>query len=62
MPELITPKDFAKELGISAQTVRLWLQENKIPYVKIGSRYRIDKQIATTMLTPQHAQNSPIDQ
>jgi excisionase family DNA binding protein len=37
-PELLTVVETAKTLRISQGTVRAWVLNRKIPYVKVGSR------------------------
>ena len=34
--------DASKTLGISTYTLRKWIKEDKIPYIKAGQRYLID--------------------
>lgn len=34
--------DASKTLGISTYTLRKWIKEDKIPYIKAGQRYLVD--------------------
>lgn len=34
---LVTVKEAVKETGLSERTVRRWMAENKLPFVRIGS-------------------------
>ncbi|MGI9282859.1 MAG: helix-turn-helix domain-containing protein [Endozoicomonas sp.] len=35
---LQTIDDFARSVGVTVETVRIWIRKNKIPSVKIGKR------------------------
>lgn len=41
---LLTPKDVANQLGVSPVTVRVWAQENKIPFITTPGGHRRFKQ------------------
>lgn len=41
MEALLTPEEVATRLRISRRTVVGWLQEGRIPGVKVGNRWRI---------------------
>ncbi len=41
--ELLTVEETAKYLKMSPQVIRRWLREKKLPGVKIGKEWRIDK-------------------
>lgn len=41
--EMITPNEAAKQLGVSPQTIRMWIKSGVLPHIKMGSRYRIDE-------------------
>jgi len=32
------PRDYADHVGVSERTVRLWLAENRIPFIGVGKR------------------------
>lgn len=34
---LVTVKDAVKETGLSERTIRRWMSDGKLPYVRIGS-------------------------
>jgi len=40
--ELITKTELAKRLKVSTRTVDLWVNENRIPKIKINSSARFD--------------------
>lgn len=42
--ELLTVEEVAAYLKMNPQVVRRWLREKKLPGVKIGKEWRIDKQ------------------
>lgn len=48
--ELLTVEETAKYLKMSPQVIRRWLREKKLPGVKIGKEWRIDKQAIDDML------------
>ena len=48
--ELLTIEETAVYLKMSPQVVRRWLRENKLPGVKIGKEWRIDKERLDSML------------
>lgn len=51
--KLVQFKDVADHFDVSVQTVRSWVRENKIPFVKIGSVYRFNIiQIEHAVVTP----------
>ena len=56
--EYITPDEAAEILKTSGQCIRLWIRNNKIPYVQVGARYRIDRKIIEDMLRPHDAKDS----
>ncbi|OED47189.1 hypothetical protein ACH42_03305 [Endozoicomonas sp. (ex Bugula neritina AB1)] len=35
---LQTIEEFARSVGVTVETVRIWIRKNKIPSVKIGKR------------------------
>jgi excisionase family DNA binding protein len=43
-PYLLTYQDAADILGLTPQTLRQWVSERKISYVKIGSAVRFKKE------------------
>ena len=46
MPEerFLTPEEVADMLRVSPRTVNRWLNQGKLPGVKIGSRWRIERE------------------
>ena len=42
--DLLTVNEVAEKLKISPHTVRYWVQERKVPFMKIGKRLRFDPQ------------------
>lgn len=34
--------DTSKKLGISQKTLRIWCQQDKIPFIRLGAKYMID--------------------
>ena len=48
--ELITVSQVAEYLRIHPEVIRRWLREKKLPGVKIGKEWRIDKQAIDDML------------
>ena len=49
---MLTPNGAATKLGVTSQTVRLWIQEGKLPAIKVGSRYRIKEDDLSKVLAP----------
>lgn len=43
VPSLLTSKDLADILRVSPQTVRILCRNGKIPAVKVGQEYRVNK-------------------
>ena len=41
---LQTVERFAKSIGVSVETVRCWIRDNKIPSIKIGKRRLVNVQ------------------
>lgn len=41
---LLTIELFANAIGVSVETVRCWIKDNKIPSVKIGKRRLVNVQ------------------
>ena len=40
-PDLLTTGDVARRLGVTAETVRRWVEEGKLAGFKVGSHLRI---------------------
>lgn len=57
MEEFINPKDAAKQLGISLQTLWFWCKKDKIEHIKIGSRYRFTQSIINRILSPHNVKS-----
>ena len=49
---MLTPNGAATKLGVTSQTVRLWIQEGKLPAIKVGSRYRIKEDDLSKVTAP----------
>ena len=43
MSEFYTAEELAEKLGMTAQTVKIWAREGRIPSHKFGNQYRFDK-------------------
>lgn len=43
MAQLLTTAEVAKQLRVTEGTVRKWVMNNRIPFVKIGSAVRYDQ-------------------
>lgn len=44
-PKLMTVREVAGRLGVSADTVYQWSYQNKLPKVKLGRRVRFDSEV-----------------
>jgi excisionase family DNA binding protein len=44
MPELLDLKEGAKELRLSIHTLRAWIFQRRIPFVRLGRRVLLRKQ------------------
>ena len=51
---LLSPKDVANQLGVSPVTVRVWAQENKLPFVTTPGGHRRFKQEQVDEFARQH--------
>jgi excisionase family DNA binding protein len=51
---LLTPKDVANQLGVSPVTVRVWAQENKLPFITTPGGHRRFKQNDVDKFAQQH--------
>ena len=51
---LLSPKDVANQLGVSPVTVRVWAQENKLPFVTTPGGHRRFKQEHVDEFAQQH--------
>jgi len=51
---LLTPKDVANQLGVSPVTVRVWAQENKLPFVTTPGGHRRFNQSDVDKFSQQH--------
>lgn len=50
---LITPEAVAERLNVSAQTVRRWINDGRVPAYKLPSgQFRLDEAEVAAMLTP----------
>ncbi len=39
---MLSPKDFAEEVGVNTRTVRSWIRQGDLPAKRIGKQWRID--------------------
>ena len=44
MPELLNLKEGAKEMKISIHTLRAWIYQKRLPFVRLGRRVLLRKQ------------------
>ena len=51
---LLTPKDVANQLGVSPVTVRVWAQENKLPFITTPGGHRRFNQSDIDKFAQQH--------
>ncbi len=51
---LLSPKDVANQLGVSPVTVRVWAQENKLPFVTTPGGHRRFRQEQVNEFAEQH--------
>jgi len=51
---LLTPKDVANQLGVSPVTVRVWAQENKLPFITTPGGHRRFKQADIDVFSKQN--------
>lgn len=42
VPHLLSVEDAATALGVSDRTIRRWVRDRQIPFVRIGGKTRID--------------------
>ena len=50
MNSLLTIQELSEALKISERTIRQWIHENYIPYIKLGHSVRFDEKQITTWL------------
>ena len=43
MEELLTVKEISEKLKVDPRTVRRWINEKKLPAVKLGNLWRIEQ-------------------
>lgn len=55
---LLTPKDVANQLGVSPVTVRVWAQDNKLPFIITPGGHRRFKQEDVNEFSKLHNQNN----
>lgn len=56
--KLVQIKDVAEHFDVSVQTVRTWVREKKIPFLKLGNVYRFRlKDIEESLLSDTQSQN-----
>lgn len=55
---MLTPIEAGKVLGVTCQTVRNFMRAGKLPFVKIGGRYRVKKEDVNAMLEPHNNDKS----
>jgi len=54
LPALMTVKEAAEYLHVSTRTIRRWLNENFLDYIRIGREYRIVRDSLPQFPTQQH--------
>ena len=42
MPDYLRVHDIVEQLGVSEETVRIWIRTKKLPAIRIGRDYLID--------------------
>ena len=50
----IAKEEFAEYLGVSVETVRAWVWQRRIPYVKVGRLVRFDLKEIEAWLEDRH--------
>lgn len=50
MVELLSPKEVAERLKLSRRTVIVWLQQGRLPGIKVGNRWRVRADDLTLIL------------
>jgi excisionase family DNA binding protein len=48
--EFLSAAEAAQELGVHLDTMYGWLREKRVPYVRLGSEYRIDPDALATWI------------
>lgn len=43
--QLFRPDEVAETFGVKIRTVYTWIQDNKLPAIKVGGQWRIKRQI-----------------
>ena len=43
MPDELTPRQVADELGVTVRTVQRWIADGRLPSTRIGSRVRVSR-------------------
>lgn len=49
---LVTPEQAARELDVSATTVRRWLAEGRLEGVRVGGRLRLEREALHRVVRP----------
>jgi excisionase family DNA binding protein len=42
MPDYLRVQDIVEQMGVSEETVRIWIRQKKLPAIRIGRDYFID--------------------
>jgi excisionase family DNA binding protein len=42
LPDYLRVRDIVEQLGVSEETVRIWIRTKKLPAIRIGRDYLID--------------------
>ncbi len=50
LPKLLTYKEAAEILGLSDQTLRQWVCEGRIPFIKLGRAVRFTPEMINNMI------------
>src|SRR5918995_2999888 len=43
MPDDLTPRQVAEELGVTVRTVQRWIADGRLPATRVGSRVRVSR-------------------
>ena len=54
---LLTPEEAGQLLNIHTETVRLWARQGRIPAMKVGNRWRFDREAILRTLRGNAAEN-----
>ena len=49
MPDDLTPREVAQELGVTVRTVQRWIADGRLPAMRVGSRVRVSRSSLTAV-------------